>query len=109
MSLVRFLLVLASATWSAPPREDVFGYIKYGDGVIERGVKIEITCRGKTYSGETDEFGSYRIYVAENGQCTLIAHFRGQAPSLPVYSYDTSVRYNLRMVEGDGRYSLERI
>ncbi len=87
---------------------EIYGSITDGEKSVGPGVKVDVLFEGKTQSAETDKNGSYRIYVQGQGKCTLTVHYKQQAPSLEVSSYEGSVRYDLILEMKDGRYSLRR-
>jgi hypothetical protein len=96
--------------WLLPPLSvyaaQIYGRLKEGGRAVV-GVDIEITCKGKNYSGKTDNNGAYSIYVQEKGKCDLKVH-KGQGPNYTVYSYDNPVRYDFELVEQNGKYTLRR-
>ena len=87
---------------------EVYGTITDGRKPIATGVKVEIALSGKVYAAETDKFGSYRIVVKEQGRCTLTVHFKEQSPSVKLFSYDRSTRYDWILETKDGNLSLRR-
>ena len=87
---------------------EVFGTIKTDGKVLPKGVKVDITSSAKTYSGETDAYGSYRLYVAEKGKCSLTVHFAEKAPSIQIFSYPKSTRYDFTIEKKDTVYTLKR-
>lgn len=87
---------------------EVFGTIIDGNRPAAAGVKVEIAISGKTYAAETDKFGSYRIVVKEKGKCTLTVHLRDQTPSVELYSYDRSTRYDWILQTKEGKLFLRR-
>ena len=76
--------------------------------MIPKGTKIEIASSKKTYAAETDTYGSYRLYVPEKGKCTLRVHYNKQSPSIEIFSYDKSTRYDWSLESKDGQYTLKR-
>src|SRR6267143_1981640 len=76
--------------------------------IFGKGVKVEIAGASKPYGTETDNYGSYRIYLPEKGKFTLTVHYRQQKPSIPVYSYDRSTRYDFSVERKDSLYVLKR-
>ena len=87
---------------------ELFGALYDGGKAVIRGIKIEIVTPKKTYSTETDAYGSYRLFVPEKGKCTLKVSYKTQVVSLDAYSYDKSTRYDLNLVNKDGTYFLKR-
>jgi hypothetical protein len=98
------LMVLAPALATAG---EIFGNITEGGHPVGAGVPLVITIQGRPYSTQTDKYGSYRIFLREQGQCTIVVNYQQQAPSVQVYSYDKSFRYNLALERAaSGQYSL---
>ncbi len=87
---------------------EVFGTITEGNKPVAAGVKIEIAVSGKTYAAETDKFGAYRVIVNEKGKCTLTLHVQDQTPSVNLFSYDRSTRYDWILETKNGKLSLRR-
>jgi hypothetical protein len=87
---------------------EVFGTITDGGKPVAAGVQVGITVSGKAYATETDKFGSYRIVVKEKGKCTLTVHLREQSPSVELFSYDRSTRYDWILQTKDGKLFLQR-
>ena len=98
------LLLCASPLFAG----EVFGTITDGNKPVAAGVKVEIAVSGKSYAAETDKFGSYRIVMKEKGKCTLTVHLRDQSPSVDLFSYDRSTRYDWILQTKDGKLSLRR-
>lgn len=78
---------------------EIFGTIKEG-GKPAGGVTVEITSPTRVYAARTDKYGSYSIFVPETGKYRLTVKTAGGAPSMEVYSYEKSARYDL-VVEGN--------
>ncbi len=106
-SIASILLALALSCPLALAGE-VYGTITEGGKPVAPGVKVEIAVTGKVYNGETDKFGSYRIFVKEKGKCTLTVHLKEQSPSVGLFSYDKSTRYDWVVETKDGKLSLRR-
>jgi len=87
---------------------EIYGDIKKdGEPIVQ--AEVEIVVGDKIYPKvNLDKYGSYSIYVEEEGECELIVHYRGQRPSIKVHSYEGSVRYNLVLEEKEGKYYLRR-
>ena len=102
--IVLFFVLSVSLTQAG----EIYGVIKEGERPVSQGVKVEILIGEKHYSTETDDYGSYSIYVAEKGECTLMVHYKDQSPSITAYSYEDSVRYNLVLEKRNGEYHLRR-
>jgi hypothetical protein len=86
----------------------------YGTIVLEgQGVKsaaIEIQCgKDEPVKGTTAADGSYRINVAEQGQCTLTLPSYEGRPSAAVFSGPNPSAYNYELVKGaNGKFELKR-
>jgi len=100
------LALLLSASFAVGG--EVYGTITDGSKPVAAGVKVEITSSGKVYTAETDKFGSYRIFVKGKGKCTLTAFIEDQSPSVELFSYDKSTRYDWILETKDQKLSLRR-
>ncbi len=108
MKYISLLAVLMFLFASSTLAGELFGTISEGDKPVVQGVKVEITAGDKTYSTETDKFGSYRIFVKEKGKCTLKVTYKDQSPTFSVASFDKSTRYDLALIQKDGKYTIGR-
>jgi len=105
LSLILATLILATSLLLAG---EIFGTIRENSKPVKKGIKVEITTAKKTDSTETDNYGSYRLFVTEKGKCTLKIHFNKQTPTFEVYSYDKSTRYDFIIEKKDTTYNLKR-
>ncbi len=105
LSILAIFSFLSTATALAG---ELFGTISEVDKPIAAGVKVEVTAGDKTYSTETDKFGSYRLFVKEKGKCTLKVYYKGQMPTFSVGSFEKSTRYDFLLTQKDGKYTLGR-
>lgn len=105
MNIVVLALMLVASSAIAG---EVYGTITDGGKPVAEGLKVEITGSDKVYSGETDKFGSYRVFVKEKGKCTLTVHVKDQAPSAELFSYGKSSRYDWILETKEGKLSLRR-
>jgi len=103
--MVFFVLCCLPACLSAG---ELYGTITDGTKPVGGGVKLEITSSGKVYGGETDKFGSYRIFVKEKGKCTLTVHVKDQTAAVELFSYDKSTRYDWILDTHEGKLMLRR-
>ena len=87
---------------------EVYGTINDAGKPVAEGLKVEISVSGKVYNGETDKFGSYRVFVKEKGKCTLTVHVKDQSPSAELFSYGKSSRYDWILETKEGKLSLRR-
>ncbi len=74
---------------------EIFGTIKEGGKPVGEGVAVEVRTRAGAYAAKTDRFGSYSVYVPETGKCKLTVRTDGGSPSIDVYSFEKSARYDL--------------
>lgn len=56
----------------------------------------------------TDEFGSYKLTVKEEGKCILTLVYEEEVLTLEVFSYKEATRYDLILEMKDGILSLRR-
>jgi len=85
---------------------EIYGTVKEGGKPIKAGTKVEVKCAKGNYSAETDKLGSYRLFVPEQGKCTLSVKYGDVSPQMTVNSFDDSARYNLILEKKDGKPSL---
>jgi hypothetical protein len=107
MKKVITTFVLAAAFAAPVSAGQIFGSLKE-DGRPLNGVKFEVFCRDRTYSGVTDGDGGYSIEVGR-GRCTFRLYYREQTPNYDLYSYDNPLRYNFDVIKlSTGQYILRR-
>jgi hypothetical protein len=87
---------------------EIYGTIKEDGKPVGKDVAVTVEIGGKSYSKPTDEFGSYRIFVAESGKGTAKVAFKGQTISGEIESYATPIRFDLVIENKDGHYTLRR-
>jgi hypothetical protein len=87
---------------------EIFGTIKEGGKPVIKGTKIEIVTAHKTYSAETDNYGSYRFFIPEKGKAALKVTINKQSASIDIFSYEKSTRCDLYLEQKEGRYNLKR-
>jgi len=83
----------------------------YGTIVLSgKGVKakLEIKCGDDATAGESAADGSYRVNVAQQGQCTLtLPEYKGSSSA--IFSGPNPTAYNFELVaRPDGTYELKR-
>lgn len=109
MTRQSMLFLTLCLIWSAAAQAgDLYGTLREGGKTAVKGIKVEIVTPKKTYSTLTDEYGSYRLFVTEKGKCTLTVHYKSQAPTFELYSYDKSTRYDMSIETKDGKFILKR-
>ncbi len=102
-------VLLLLLLWTSPLLAgEVFGTITEGNKPVAAGTKLEIAISGKTYPAEIDKFGAYRVVLKEKGKGTLTVHIQNQSPSVDLFSYDRSTRYDWILDNKDGKLSLRR-
>ncbi len=87
---------------------EIYGTLREGAKTVAKGIKIEVVTPKKTYTAETDAYGSYRLYIAEKGKYTMKVYYNKQIPTFDIYSYDKSTRYDMSLESKDGKYTLRR-
>jgi hypothetical protein len=85
---------------------EIYGTVKEGGKPIKAGTKVEVKCAKGSYSAETDKLGSYRLFVQEQGKCTLSIQSGDGSPQMTVNSFEDSARFNLVLEKKDGKSSL---
>ena len=85
---------------------EIYGTVKEGGKPVQAGTKVEVNCAKGNYSAETDKLGSYRLFVPEQGKCTLSVKSGDGSPQISVHSFEDSSRYNLVLEKKDGKPSL---
>ncbi len=105
-----FLICLASTDAFAGR---LFGDIKIDGKPVPAGVAVTIavvtpTTKVLADSTATDQYGSYKLHVKEEGKCLLTVQHAGQTATLAVFSYANPTRYDLVLELKDGKLSLKR-
>jgi hypothetical protein len=108
MKHIIVVLVLMLLSFSFASAGEIFGTIKEAGKAVPKGTKIEIASTQKTYSAQTDVYGSYRLYVPEKGKCTLKVYVNKQSPSMDIFSYEKSTRCDISLESKNGQYTLKR-
>ena len=87
---------------------ELYGTIKEGNRPVCGGIKVMVQYGKKSVTALTDKYGSYSVRVPGSGKCRLYVYFKGANPSMEVYSYERSIRYDLTIENAGGNYSLRR-
>ena len=95
-------LLWSTAVWGG----ELYGTITEGGKALKE-VKVEVQAPSKP-SAVTDAFGAYRLFVPEQGKFKPTVDYGGQTPSLDVFSYDRSVRYDLLLEKKGAGYAVRR-
>lgn len=85
---------------------EIYGTIKEAGKPVKAGTKVEVKCAKGSYGAETDKLGSYRVFVPEQGKCTLSVKSGDAAAQMAVHSFEDSARYNLVLDKKDGKAAL---
>ena len=102
VSLIIFFPILSSAG-------EIYGTIRTAGGPVGGGVPITVECPGTRLDAKTDRFGSYLVFVPREGRCTMKVQYGvREIPAIEVFSYQTSVRYNLLLEPSGDGYTLRR-
>jgi hypothetical protein len=99
-----FLCIAASVAMAG----EIYGTLADAGKPVPAGVKIEIAVAGKTFTGETDQFGAYKIFAAEKGKGTLTAYYKDQKPEASIFSFEKATRYDWTVEMADGKPVLKR-
>lgn len=87
---------------------EIRGAVMHDGKSVGQGVGIEVQCADKVYSTSTDKYGSYRLFLPENGTCQLQVKYQNQAPAREIVSFDDSTRYDLTLEKDGDQYVLRR-
>ena len=87
---------------------EIYGTIEDAGKPVPAGVKVEVSVAGKSFTGETDKFGTYHVFATDKGKGTLTAGYKDQKPAAEVFSYDKSTRYDWTVETADGKMTLKR-
>jgi hypothetical protein len=108
MNSVRFIFIALTLFPGSSFAGEVYGTIKEGDKPVDKGTALEIKSTAKTYPAVTDEFGNYRVVVAEPGTCEITIHFKDQSISGEIQSYWNPSRFDWALEKSGEKYSLKR-
>ena len=86
----------------------IYGSITEAGKPVASGVKVEVTCGGKSYAAQTDAYGSFKVFVPDKGKCMLKVFYQGQTPSFEINSYEGAAQYDLILENTGGQYTLKR-
>jgi hypothetical protein len=105
-ALICLLLIQSAATVAVAG--EIFGTVSESGKPIAEGVKVEVTVAGNSYTGGTDKFGTYHVFVKDKGKGTLTVDYKNQKPAADVFSYDKATRYDWTLETTDGKLALKR-
>jgi len=101
-------LVLVVLLTSVASAGEIFGTIVEAGKPIPQGTKIEVTVGGQTYTGATDNLGTYHVQATEKGKGTLTAFYKDQKPVAEVFSIEKANRYDYTVETVGGKLELKR-
>ncbi len=87
---------------------EIYGTITDAGKPVPAGTKVEVAVAGKSFSGETDKFGTYHVVATEKGKGTLTTFYKGQKPTADVFCSDKDTRYDWTVETADGKMTLKR-
>jgi hypothetical protein len=93
---------IASTAGSAAAGE-IYGTVTEGGKAVKAGTRIEVRCGDAVHGTETGKDGAYRLFVPEQGKCTLTVKTGGAAPSTTIHSFEDSARFVLSVEKADGK------
>jgi hypothetical protein len=105
---VWLILVLLGLVPELALAGEIRGAVMHGEKSVGQGVDIEVHCADHVYSTVTDKYGSYRLFLPENGTCQLQVKYQNQTPSREIVSFDDSTRYDLTLEKDGDQYLLRR-
>lgn len=107
MIAVRFFLFALTLVAMSAFGGEIYGTIKDADQPA-KGASVEVKINAKTYSAVADEFGNYRVVVAETGKCQITIHLKDQSVTGEVQSYWNPSRFDWVVEKSGDKYSLKR-
>jgi hypothetical protein len=103
------LLLLLMAGFAVPSfAGKIYGTISDGGKAIPKDVKVEVTCGTNNFTANTDATGTYSVFVADKGKCSLKVHYQNQMPVLDITSFENSVQYDLVVEKQGTKLTLRR-
>ncbi len=106
MKRIPALLLAVAALPSVAFAGEIYGTVKENGKPVAEGVGVSVACGDKSASATTDKAGSYRVFAAQEGKCTLTVKVGGESPSTVIHSYVDSARYNLVLEKKGGKYTV---
>jgi hypothetical protein len=104
LMLIMSLLLAASLAVAG----EIYGTITDSDKPVPAGTKVEVAVAGNSYTGETDNFGTYHVFAKDKGKGTLKVFYKDQTPTADIFSYDKSTRYDWTVDNAGGKLGLKR-
>ena len=87
---------------------EIRGAIEFGGHSVGPGIGIAVHCGQNVYSTATDKYGSYRLFLSENGTCQLQIQYQNQTSSREIVSFEDSTRYDLTLEKEGDHYVVRR-
>ncbi len=106
MVIAASVLILFCAALAAAG--NVYGTVTENGKAVAQGVKLEVTCGANKYNAETDANGAFKLFVKDQGKCSLAVSYQGQSPSMDINSFEGSVQYDLVLEKQGAQYTLKR-
>jgi hypothetical protein len=76
------------------------------DGKPVQGAQVRITC-SSPHPTQTDNNGSYRVFVTEQGRCVFRVDIGAHGGQTDVASYGNPIKYDFDLIrQNDGNYVL---
>ncbi|MGI8917353.1 MAG: hypothetical protein ACR2H6_02040 [Pyrinomonadaceae bacterium] len=102
LKIIMLTLLLTAPAYAG----QIYGSLKEAGRPVANAT-FEVFCPQGSFRGVTDGYGAYSINVGR-GKCTFRLYYRNQQPSFDLYSYDSPLRYDFDVVNGNGGLSLVR-
>jgi hypothetical protein len=95
-TVIVLLVILLSPAFLCAAQ--IFGNIRKQGGPPVAGA-VEIKCGDRAYPGNADAYGSYSIFVPQQGKCSLkIDYEKKSSLSVSVFSYGDPTRYDFELL-----------
>jgi len=101
-----FILILAFTALAVAG--NVYGTVTENGKPVAQGVKLEVTCGGNKYNADTDANGGFKMFVKDQGKCSLVVAYQGQSPAMDINSFEGSVQIDLVLEKQGAQYTLKR-
>lgn len=108
MKVIRLLLLSILISPAIAYAGQIYGTLTIDNRPVGKGVKVAILVGSTKTTAETDDYGSYKVFVPK-GKYTLTVYYGGKELPFGIFSYDDPVRYDFDVVrQGDGYYLKRR-
>jgi hypothetical protein len=101
-------LLIISFVTSVAVAGEIYGTIVDAGKPLPAGVRVSVTIADKSFTADTDKFGSYHVFATGKGKGTLTVDYKGQKLAAEVFSYDKPTRYDWTVEPVDGKPALKR-